>query len=201
MIGCLVADGTTPRLSTPLGTAVTKAGAKFKGHRSEGRGRQGRGRPTDPGRLPTRGRSLGALRRGVIAVSAEGAQQLAMQASASALCRMRSPSESHRPYASRRVVATEGKCDADRGVIAVASGAAAGAFVTEASKGRIWEREPKVRQGRLGLYPQPYSESSVTFSTARNASCGISTRPTRFMRCLPSFCFSSSLRLREMSPP
>ncbi len=40
-----------------------------------------------------------------------------------------------------------------------------------------------------------------TFSTARKASCGISTRPTRFMRFLPSFCFSSSLRLRLMSPP
>jgi len=47
-----------------------------------------------------------------------------------------------------------------------------------------------------------YSLSSVpTFSTARKASCGISTRPTRFMRFLPSFCFSSSLRLRVMSPP
>lgn len=41
----------------------------------------------------------------------------------------------------------------------------------------------------------------LTFSTARNASCGISTRPTRFIRRLPSFCFSSSFRLREISPP
>lgn len=38
-------------------------------------------------------------------------------------------------------------------------------------------------------------------STAMKASCGTSTEPTIFMRFLPSFCFSSSLRLREMSPP
>ena len=38
-------------------------------------------------------------------------------------------------------------------------------------------------------------------STARNASCGTSTAPTCFIRFLPSFCFSSSLRLRVMSPP
>jgi len=42
---------------------------------------------------------------------------------------------------------------------------------------------------------------SLTFKTARKASCGISTRPTFFIRFLPSFCFSSSLRLRVMSPP
>ena len=40
-----------------------------------------------------------------------------------------------------------------------------------------------------------------TCSTARNASCGISTEPTCFMRFLPAFCFSSSLRLRVTSPP
>ena len=36
---------------------------------------------------------------------------------------------------------------------------------------------------------------------ATNASCGTSTRPICFMRFLPSFWRSSSLRLREMSPP
>ena len=34
-----------------------------------------------------------------------------------------------------------------------------------------------------------------------NASCGMFTDPTVFIRFLPSFCFSSSLRLRVMSPP
>jgi hypothetical protein len=38
-------------------------------------------------------------------------------------------------------------------------------------------------------------------STAMKASCGTSTLPTIFIRFLPSFCFSSSFRLREMSPP
>ena len=43
--------------------------------------------------------------------------------------------------------------------------------------------------------------SSPWLSAAMKASCGTSTEPTIFMRFLPSFCFSSSLRLREMSPP
>ena len=38
-------------------------------------------------------------------------------------------------------------------------------------------------------------------NTARKASCGISTEPTCFIRFFPSFCFSNSLRLREISPP
>ncbi len=39
------------------------------------------------------------------------------------------------------------------------------------------------------------------FSTSMNASCGMLTVPNDFIRFLPSFCFSSSLRLRVMSPP
>src|SRR5579875_2147546 len=42
---------------------------------------------------------------------------------------------------------------------------------------------------------------SVTFRTARKASCGISTFPTRFIRFFPSFCFSSNFRFRVTSPP
>ena len=38
-------------------------------------------------------------------------------------------------------------------------------------------------------------------SAAMKASGGTSTDPMFFIRFLPAFCFSSSLRLREMSPP
>ena len=45
------------------------------------------------------------------------------------------------------------------------------------------------------------SYSSPSSSTARNASWGTSTRPTCFIRFLPSFCLASSFFLRVMSPP
>ena len=51
-------------------------------------------------------------------------------------------------------------------------------------------------------WPRRYSGGcSEVESAAMNASWGTSTRPTIFIRFLPSFCFSSSLRLRVMSPP
>ena len=46
---------------------------------------------------------------------------------------------------------------------------------------------------------QPHHQSRLR--TAMKASCGNSTLPTCFIRFLPSFCFSSSLRLRVISPP
>ncbi len=49
----------------------------------------------------------------------------------------------------------------------------------------------------LDLSPGPPSLESA----AMKASWGTSTRPTIFIRFLPSFCFSRSLRLRVMSPP
>jgi hypothetical protein len=52
-------------------------------------------------------------------------------------------------------------------------------------------------RGRSDEFPQ----SSLAFNAAMNALCGISTSPNWRMRFLPAFCLSSSLRLREMSPP
>ena len=47
----------------------------------------------------------------------------------------------------------------------------------------------------------PLQFSSSRLRTAINASCGTSTLPIAFIRFLPRFCFSRSLRLREISPP
>jgi hypothetical protein len=44
-------------------------------------------------------------------------------------------------------------------------------------------------------------EVSPVLRAAMKASWGTSTRPTIFIRFLPSFCFSSSFRFRVMSPP
>jgi hypothetical protein len=54
---------------------------------------------------------------------------------------------------------------------------------------------------RYFLPLSPLSPAASVDNAATNASCGTSTRPMVFIRFLPSFCFSRSLRLRVMSPP
>ena len=66
---------------------------------------------------------------------------------------------------------------------------------------RIRDARHGRHQKRLTLELFTQVDQSLTFKMARNASCGTSTEPMAFMRFLPSFCFSSSLRLREISPP
>src|SRR3954463_11868270 len=44
-------------------------------------------------------------------------------------------------------------------------------------------------------------KENQVLSTSMKASWGMLTLPKAFMRFLPSFCFSRSLRLRVMSPP
>jgi hypothetical protein len=55
--------------------------------------------------------------------------------------------------------------------------------------------------GRAAARASQRLPSPDSSSTARNASWGTSILPTCFMRFLPAFCFSSSLRLRVTSPP
>ena len=52
-----------------------------------------------------------------------------------------------------------------------------------------------------GVLSESQFYSLPTCRTLRKASWGISMRPTDFIRRLPFFCFSSSLRLRVTSPP
>jgi hypothetical protein len=54
---------------------------------------------------------------------------------------------------------------------------------------------------RLHNHRRSLHDHLSTFSTARNASCGISTDPTCFIRFLPSFWRSKSFRFRVISPP
>src|SRR5204862_8181491 len=56
-------------------------------------------------------------------------------------------------------------------------------------------------EGQMHVEMTRHFFSPSRLSTARKASCGTSTMPTCFMRFLPAFCCSSSLRLRVMSPP
>ena len=53
--------------------------------------------------------------------------------------------------------------------------------------------QPEIARAGGGIF--------YAFNTSINASCGMFTLPMDFIRFLPSFCFSSSLRLRDTSPP
>ena len=69
-----------------------------------------------------------------------------------------------------------------------------GAFVTSGARGTTPSSSSSIVHSTLAHY-------SPVSSTAMNASCGICTLPTDFMRSLPLRCASSSLRLRVTSPP
>ena len=65
-------------------------------------------------------------------------------------------------------------------------------------------RVPETRHVRGKRSTARRSRGSAHFSFLRilmKASCGMETFPISFIRFLPSFCLSSSLRLRVMSPP
>ena len=65
-----------------------------------------------------------------------------------------------------------------------------------------WPRPASAdRYGGFWRYRRLALSCCVVDRAATKASCGTSTRPIVFIRFLPSFCFSSSFRLRVMSPP
>jgi GTP-binding protein LepA len=91
-----------------------------------------------------------------------------------------------------RIIARESVKALRKNVIAKCSrSAAATSPVTTSRTNRI----------RAKFIAYPRGHFSSTWRMARNASWGISTVPTCFMRFFPAFCFSRSLRFRVMSPP
>ena len=60
---------------------------------------------------------------------------------------------------------------------------------------------PSVARRLSAYFLVAWAPAPSEVSAAMKASGGTSTEPMFFIRFLPAFCFSSSLRLREMSPP
>ena len=75
------------------------------------------------------------------------------------------------------------------------------AAVGRACEARRFHSSGAKRRASHALLKFDAGQPSLSSSTDRNASCEISTLPICFIRFLPSFCFSSSFRLRETSPP
>ncbi len=70
------------------------------------------------------------------------------------------------------------------------------------SKTRLDLAERKFRKRFVAFaIPAATCPGQPALRTSMKASCGMFTVPMDFMRALPSFCFSRSLRLRVMSPP
>ena len=75
------------------------------------------------------------------------------------------------------------------------------AAVLPSSAGAVLVLLDPARDRRLHYLPGLVPVGVSAPRAAMKASWGTSTRPMAFMRLLTLFCFSSSLRLRVMSPP
>ncbi len=146
MIGCLVADGTDPAFVTALKTSATSNGAKLKVIAPKVEGAKGADGKLIPADFQLAGGPSVLFDAVVLAVSPEGAQQLAMQAAAIGFVQD--------AFSHLKVIGHTGGAGPllqkanvvpDQGVIAMQSGGSADTFIAQAAKGRIWDREPKVR--------------------------------------------------------
>ncbi len=146
MVGILVADGSDAGMVATVKAAAKNNGAMVKvvAPKVEGaKGADGRMIPAD---LQLAGGPSVLFDAVVVAVSAEGAQQLSMESAAIGFLQ---DAFAHLKVIGHTAAAApllqKANVMADRGVLALANGGSADAFLSEAAKGRIWEREPKVR--------------------------------------------------------
>ena len=144
MVGCLVADGTDPALVTALKAHAQSEGAKLKVVAPKVQGAKGANGQMIPADFQLAGGPSVLFDAVVIAASATGAQQLAMQTAAVAWVQ---DAFSHLKVigytASAKPLLDKAGVMPDRGIVAMTGGS--NTFLAEAAKGRVWEREPKVR--------------------------------------------------------
>ena len=146
MIGVLIADGTDPALIAALKTSAKTSGAKLKVIAPKVEGARGANNQVIPADFQLAGGPSVLFDAVVVAVSAEGAQQLAMQ---SAAMNFVADAFAHLKVIGHTAEAAPLLAKAsvmpDRGIVALQGAGSSDMFMAEAAKGRIWEREPKVR--------------------------------------------------------
>ena len=146
IVGCLVADGTDPTLVTALEAEATAVGAQLKVIAPKVGGAKG----SDGGLIRADFQLAGGpsvlFDSVALVLSAEGADMLVREAAAVAFV--------HDAFSHLKVIghtaAAQSLMDKagvvmDEGVVAIGKSGSK-AYITAASKGRIWEREPKVRK-------------------------------------------------------
>ena len=146
MVGCLVADGTDPKLVTALEAEATATGAQFKVIAPKVGGAKG----PDGGLIRADFQLAGGpsvlFDTVLLALSKDGAAMLSKEAAAVAFV--------HDAFAHLKVIGHTAdaqplmdKAGVVPGEGIVAVGKKDGkAFFTAASQGRVWDREPKVRK-------------------------------------------------------
>ena len=146
MIGCLIADGTDAATVTSLKAAAKAGGAMFKVVAPKVEGAKGADGKMIPADFQLAGGPSVLFDAIVVPVSAQGAQQLAMQSAAVSFVqdafahlKVIAHSEAAAPLLQKANVIP------DSGIIALGNSAATESFLAMAGKGRIWDREPKVR--------------------------------------------------------
>ena len=146
MIGCLVADGSDPAWVNALTASAKNAGAKVKIVAPKVEGAKGSDGKMIAADFQLAGGPSVLFDAVVIAVSAEGAQSLAMQSAAVGFV---SDAFSHLKVIGHTAAAAplmqKANVMPDSGIVALAAAASMDTFLSQAAKGRIWDREPKVR--------------------------------------------------------
>ncbi len=146
MIGCLIADGTDAAFVTALQQGAKAQGAKLKVIAPKVEGAKGADGKMIPADFQLAGGPSVLFDAVVLAISPQGAQQLAMQSAAVSFVQD--------AFAHLKVIGhttgaepllQKANVMPDQGIVAMQSASSAYTFLTQAAKGRIWDREPKVR--------------------------------------------------------